>query len=795
MLKNNIKISFRNLLKNRMLTVVNFIGLTVGLAAMLCLAFIVHAYYSADDAIGEKEELVYLKSMATAGHSHNATTYPLVEEIQKTCPEVEAGTSLVRWGTPWLTYNQIELQEDKALYVNTDFFKTFKLSLKYGDVTTALQNKYDVVLTDKVSKKFFGDTNPVGKTMKINDTISLKVAGVLEPMSAYSSLQLGVVLTTKLIEDNASFREHANWSNSFTTTYLRLKPKADIQKLENEVFEILQQNYGEPELFSGIKAMPFTHFRADILPISQIIIKGCIATIIFVLLIVMVNLINLNSSSMYDRAQQLAVRKVLGSSKWSMIRQYGVENGILVLSSLTVSLLLFTLVLLPRINQMFSGRFGKISFSITNDATIIFYFIGLAFIITLAITVLPILRFISLPVSTAIKGKVDAAKKSFFARNAFITLQFTLAILFICTAVILNRQIDFMQNVPLGYTQDNIVAAKINLDYKNTDEAESKFAVIVNKLKSNPYVLGFATSQMVPSTYFNNYTEFITDESQNPVRFRYAKSDAHYLNALSIPLVHGRNFDDKLEASEGRSVIINAKAMKALGWNGIENKRLKYMSDKGEGYKVVGVMEDFHYRGVDSQIEPLIHFYNGKRKLEGNNYLTLNIVKGKEKEVMQSLESDFSQIASKRTFEYDYLSDKVSGQYNLLRGMLKMVNAVAFFTILISCMGMFGLISLIAKKRVKEIGIRKVLGAGVAKILILLSKEFIMLVVIASAIALPLTWWMMNSWLQTFATRIEVKVWMLALGGLLALLIVTATVSFRAFKSAIANPIKALRTE
>lgn len=795
MLHNYIIVSIRNLLKNKMLSTVNFLGLTIGLASVMSLAFTVYAYYYADAPIKYKENLVYLKTFTSTGHSFPATTYPLINEIKKTCPEVEVATNMFGWNAPWLSYKNIEIQEERTSYVHADFFKVFTLPLKYGDPKTALQNKYDVVLTDKVSKKFFGDGNPVGKTLISNDTISLTVAGVLESLSSYSSLQLGVLLNHSILEDDVNFKNNSGWNNSFVQNYIRLKPGSDIQKLEAKIKELVQLNYDNSLSVKSIKAVPYTQLRSDVVPIAKFIIIGCIATAIFVLLIIMVNLVNLNTSLIYDRTQQIAVRKVLGGSKRGIIKQFCIENSMIVMLSSLSALLLFLLILLPEINTIFGSNYGSISLSLSKDYPFLLYFLGLGILITILVSILPILRFISLPISTAIKGKVDVAKNNYFSRNAFITLQFALSILFICIAIILNYQIDFMQNTPVGYNQENIMVAKINLTYKDKVSAEKKFAAIIDKLNVNPYVLDFSTAEMTPTAYSRNYSDFHSKETGQQIRTRYANSDAHYLRTLDIPVIEGRDFDENLETQKGEAVIINKTAMKALGWDTIENRRLTYINDKGEGYKVVGVMQDFHYQGVEQPIEPLVHIYSGKRRLANNNYLNLKIVNGKEKEVLQALEKDFESISSRRSFEYEALSDKITAQYDLLRGMLKIINFVAFLTISISCMGMFGLISLITRKRIKEIGIRKVLGASIAKILILLSKEFLLLVAVAGCVAIPFAWWFMNTWLQTFAYRIDIQWWMLLLGGLIALMITILTVSYHSIKASLANPVKSLRTE
>ena len=379
--------------------------------------------------------------------------------------------------------------------------------------------------------------------------------------------------------------------------------------------------------------------------------------------------------------------------------------------------------------------------------------------------------------------------------SSFIILQFTIAILFICVAIILNSQIGFMKNADLGFKKENIIVGAIDLEYKNIESAESDFETLLNELEANPYVKSVSASEAIPSDYYFNYTTYYDPNTDTDVRMRRSHTDDGYLKTLEIPIAMGRDFDEALDNIEERRVIINQTAMKAMGWSSIEGKRLKFKNNSDPGYLVVGVMEDFHYQDLQNAVEPLVHFYRDRKNLSSHRYLSLRVEEGQEEAIGNSIRSKFTQIDSRRNYEQTYLSDKVSGQYRLIDGMLKTVNVVALLTIFISCLGMFGLISFMAKRRIKEIGIRKVLGAGVLKIVVLLSKDYIILVGIAALIAFPTAWFMMNAWLGSFAYSITMQWWMFALGGLIAVLITSFTLGIQAVKSASANPVKSLRTE
>lgn len=794
MLKNHLRLSLRNLWKNRLLSSLNLLGLSIGIASVLTLLFSVYAYYIADTNITDQENIYYFKTITTGGDAYRENPYPLMDIIVETSPQVIAGTHLHGWGNMWLGRGEKELQE-RTDYVDSEFFQVFSLPLKYGDSKTALENKYSIILTDRVSRKIFGEKNPVGEKLIGADSLNLTITGVFEPISPYSSFRLGVVLPNDILKDNPGFVSNMNWSNSFSPSYFRVRPGTNMTQLTSHVNQLVQQNYMDPTIIESLKAMPYSESRMDSIPVVKIIINGCIAAAFFVLLIVLVNLLNLNISTMFRRTKDITVRKILGGSKKNVITQFCLENGILVFTSIIISGGLFLGLLLPAMNNIFGADFGKINFSFENDYPVVLYAIGLGVLVTLIVGILPTLRFISVPISIGIKGKIDSVKANFLLRNSFIIVQFALAILFICIAIILNNQIGFMKSADLGFQRENVIVGSIDLEYKNLEMASSKFEGLIDELKASPYVKNISTSESIPSDYMFNYTTFHDANTGKDVRFRRSHTDEGYLKTLQIPIVSGRNFDENIDSSNDNSVIINRSAMEAFGWASIEGKRLKFKNHDSEGYQIVGVMEDFHYQDLQNAVEPLVHYYREKKNLAAHRYLSVRVTEGQEKSINKMIASAFDKIDSRRNYEQAYLSEKVNGQYRLIEGMLKTVNVVALLTIFISCLGMFGLISFMAKRRIKEIGIRKVLGAGVLKIVVLLSKDYIILVGIAALIAFPIAWYSMNAWLGSFAYSITIQWWMFALGGLIALLITAFTLSIQAIKSASANPINSLRTE
>lgn len=794
MFLNHLKISLRNLWKNKTLSLLNLIGLSIGVSSVLTLMFSVYAYYTANDPIPNEEQIVYLKTYLKDGASYREAPYPLLDQILESSADVMAGTHLHGWGNIWLELDGKDYQ-NRTDYADPEFFEVFDLPLKYGNSKTALKEKYSIVLTDKVSKQMFGDENPVGRTLVGADTLNLKITGVLEPISPYASFRLGVLLPNTILENNPSFIAQNDWGNSFSPVYFKLRPNSDRLKLQRQVEQVLRDNTYEAEAMEEVRIMSFADMRTDIIPVVDIIITSSIAASFFILLIILVNLLNLNTSTMLSRTKTLAVRKVLGSNKRGLIMQYIIENSILVFISIVLSLFLFITVNLPRLNNTFGPEFGRISFNVSEDYPILIGIIIVGVLATLMVSVLPSLRFVKIPVTLGIKGKVEQIRSNFLLRNSFIILQFTIAILGISIAVILNQQIRFMKNADLGFERNNTLVGSIDLDYKNLDAAKSKFSTLLNDLDSHPHVKSVATSESIPSDYYFNYSSFYDVEHDRDVRVRRSYADDSYFKTLEVPIVQGRDFDRNLDQPDEYPVIINEAALKAFGWTTIEGRRLKYKGGEGKGLPIVGVIKDYHYQDLQSSIEPLVHIYRDRENLARHRFLTVKVDEGYEADIETFITTAFNGISSRKDYAQSRLVDKVSGQYLLIEGILKTVNITALLAIFISCLGLFGLISFTAKRKVKEIGIRKVLGASVSGIVVLLSKNYIILVGIAALIAFPIAWYAMSSWLDKFAYSISIQWWMFGLAGGIALVITAFTLGIRAVRSATVNPVNSLKTE
>ena len=794
MFKNYFKTAWRQLAKNRLFSAVNIIGLSTGLASIMALSLLIYQYVTTNDNLKGMSQMYYLKTSSPDGGQSTKTTYPLLGEIVKTCPQVKAATHIQSWNWPWLKYGNKEFQET-ADFVDTDYFKVFQFPFKYGDPATALKDKFSIVLSEETAQKFFGGINPVGKTITADDTMQLTVTGVLEHVPSNCTINPNILLPTAILESNPDFKQGANWYNTFASDYLRLQKNADMKKLDAQIAAIVKLNYAPEQKGNKVFAVPFSKILQEQSSLIGVIIKGAIGAGIFILLIILVNLINLNAAGMYARSKEVAVRQMIGGSRKNIITQFCFENGLVVLISVLFAWLLFSLLLLPAINNMLKDKWGVIETGIFKDYPLIILFAGIGILFTIIAASMPALKLATVKVTEAVKGKITSNNyKGSAVRNIFITLQFVLAIMLICVAIIFNRQMSYMKSSALGFNKDNVAVVNLGLAFRDKKSAVARFESILNDLKNNPHVKAVSTNGVVPTAYDQNYNSYIDPSTNKEVSLRQEPADAGFVPTYKIKIIEGKNFNDDLAASEKNSVIINRSAMDAFGWKDAVGKQIKSKGEEGTTYNVIGVMENFHYQDLQNNIEPLIQWYGGKANLE-NRYLSVRTDAGYIKPVMNQLEKAFKSMPSRRDFSYELIADKVDQQYALLDGILKVTNYIALLTILIAAMGMFGLISLFAKQRVKEIGIRKVLGASVGGIVRLLSKDFLLLVGAAILVATPVAWYVMNNWLQDFAYRINISWWMFFAAGIISILIALITISFQAIKAAVANPVESLRSE
>lgn len=793
MIKTAFKAAVRRLFKHKLFSLINVIGLSTGLASIMALVFLGYQYFTANKQLKDVGQLYYLKVTDSNGRSYMETPYPLLGEIVKSCPEVDAATHIQQWYYPWLKYGDREFQETTE-FADTGYFRVFPFPFKYGNPASALKEKYSVVLSEEIANKIFGEVNPVGRILRADDSISLTVTGVLAHIPTNSSVRPSILLTTALLEDAPGFKSMAGWYNSFTVNYIRLRHAADPASLDGKIAAIIKQDFA-PELKSQqIHSVPFSQINQEDDVMTGTIVKGALGAGVLILLIMLINLINLNLAITHERTREVALRQVMGSGKGGIIWQFCLENGLMVVFSLLLAWILFSLALLPWMNAMVGDRFGMIEIHGKEKYPVFIGLLLLGMLITAIASSFPAWKLARIRVRDGLLSTpaIGSYKKN-IGRSTLILAQFTLAIMLISVALAFQKQMAFMKASPLGFHKDNVAVVNLDLSYQDPKAAASYFPSILNRLTANPHVLGVSTSRMVPTAYREDYNDYEDPAGGKKVHLRQASIDAGYLPTYGIQLLQGRNFNDALAATESGSVIVNEAAVRAFGWKDPIGKRIKAGGEEGF-YTVIGVTSDFHYESLRNKVQPLAQLYGGKSSLD-NRYLSVHTEDGYMPAVMQTLKKSFERMPSRRPFSYTLMADKLDVQYSFLDGLLKTVYYVALLTVIIAGMGLFGLAAIFAGQRTKEIGIRRVLGAGIADLLKLLSGNFILLVALAMIVSAPLAWYVLSRWLQYFAYRVSLTGWLFAEAGGLALLLAGIILGTQVIRAATNNPVSALRNE
>lgn len=793
MLKNYFKIAIRSLWKNRMFTGINLLGLSLGLASAGVLILFTQRGVTFDSFHKNNEQLYFVQTEGKDGR-YNQTVYPILDQLVKTFPEIETGTHVQGWNNVWINYKGKDIQGDTK-YVDTTFFDVFSFKLKYGNPQTALKRRESILLNQEVAKVLFGSKNPVGETVTVNDTLSFTVTGVLDPVPSNSSIQFEVLVPIANLEANKNFAENADWYNTFARVYLKVKKDTDIPKLEAKFPAFAKTHFSDEVKDRKIRVAPLTAYIHYENPGFKWLIYGSIAIAGFIILIISINLINLNTAISFTRAKEIAVRKVTGSTLKQILIQFWTESGIVLIASLFLSVLVGIFYLVPQFNEFRKERMQLI-ISWEQDYITILTLVGIITLIAAVAGTYPALYLNRLDIRDTIKGKLTNKPQSGgWRRGTLIVIQFVISFGLVIGAITVRKQIIFMREASLGFDKTGVVVVQADMQYKNEEAAMSQFKPILDDLNQDSRVKSVSTSGVVPTKYWSNYNAYLPEgATDKEIRVKHVGTGARYAETFGIKMLEGRDFSDELDKNQAyKHVVINESAMKALGWKSAVGKRLRQKSNP-EIYTVVGVMKDFHYQDLKEKIEPLLHWYEGPEGL--NSYVTIkfhNIIHAKQ--VLADLESKMKKIPAKKPFRYFYLTDEISRQYNHLDGIWKMLNFVTTLSVIIALAGIFGLITLAGNQRTKEVGIRKVLGASVAGIAVLLSRDFVVLVLISVAIGVPVGYGFMVNYLSSFEYHISVEWYIFALVGLSALLLTIMTVSIQSIRTAVMDPVKSLRAE
>ena len=789
MIKHYFKIAWRNLTLNKAFSGINIFGLAFGMAcALLIMLWVtdeknVDGFHKNGKQIYQVYERYYFDGKVEANYP---TQVLLAEELKKVVPEVKYAS-----GLEWNASNTFEVGEkiDKmdGCFAGEDFFQMFSYPLIHGTPQSALSTIDGIAISRKMAEHFFGTSDKaIGKTIRFENWIDLKVTAIFENLPANSTQQFDFLRSWLAFKkENSDWI--SNWGNTDPQTFIQLHETADPKAVEAKIKDFV---YNYTEKAKGFKVelalQPFTEKYLHSTFKNGQIVGGRIEYVrifsiiaIFILLIACINFMNLATARSAKRAKEVGIRKVIGAARFSLIRQFLGEAMLLTFISLFVSILM-VILLLPAFNDLT----GKQMALPINESFFWLRLVLLFILVSFIAGSYPSLFLSSLIPIKVLKGKLKFSWSAAFFRKSLVVFQFALSIIMIAGMIVIYRQLDYVQTKNLGYDRENLLYIPMEGDlgkkYNAFKEEVSKITAIksVSKIRQSP-------------TKISSHTGDIKWEGKDPnviASFVNTVVGYDFAKTMNLSFVEGRDFS-KEYGTDTAGFIINETALNKIGYEDPIGKSLWW--GKREG-KIIGVVKDFHFASMHQAIEPIIIALDDKRQW---GTMLVRIEKGKTREGLAGLEKIYKALNPKFPFTYKFSDLEFERLYKSEQVISRLVNYFAFLAIFISCLGLFGLATFTAEQRIKEIGVRKVLGATIPNIFSLMSTNFLRPVVIAMFIAFPVAWYMMNNWLQDFAYKIDIEWWMFAIAGLLTIVIALLTISYQSIRSAVSNPIKSLRTE
>ena len=786
MLKNYLKIAWRNLLRNKSFSLLNIVGLSIGLAVTALIVIWINFELGVDQYHANKDRIyeVYNKYPVDGElWTWNSTPKVMGPVIKKDYPEVEAVTRYF-YDTPFLFSKGDKRIKSTGTVVDPDFLKIFDFPLIEGTVETVLEGVNSVVVTETFAEKMFGSESAVGKTVKVDNADTFMVTGILKDLPSNTGFNFEFLMPWKYLEQKGWHDEY--WGNNSVGTYVMLKQGTDYDAFSEKISN-LRERYDKdsPDMVTFLYPWSRYWLRSEFENGEEVggrivIIRmfGFIAAII--LLIACINFMNLSTARSEKRAKEVGIRKTVGAKKRSLVVQFLGES---VLISFLAALLALVIVLIAL--QPFSTLIEK---PLTLDFTNPWFWlstIGIILFTGILAGSYPALYLSRFRPSKVLKGTFKKMDSPVTPRKVLVVFQFSVAIILITATIIVGQQLNKVQDRQSGYAKNNLIYSMMEGDI------EKNYELIKEELLASGVAASVTKTNSPVTQSQSNSMEFQWKgkrEDDRTLVYRFIADDA-VAKTMGLELLAGRDFDLDKYPTDSTAAILNETAVELMEF---EEPIGQTFRDNGTDWHVVGVIKDFVMRSPFQKTDPMAIM--GAKAWFGVVHIKFD--KGSDtSEALAETEAIFRKYNPEYPFEYEFVDQAYAKKFEDEKRIGQLVSLFTLFTIFISCLGLFGLASYMAENRIKEIGIRKVLGASVQNITTLLSKDFLKLVVIALAIAIPISWYFMSGWLEDFAYRITISWWTFALAGILALGIALITVSYQAIRAAVRNPVKSLRTE
>lgn len=786
MLKNYLKIAWRNLLKNKTFSLINILGLALGMACSLLIMLWVQDEIKMD-RFHENDARLYsvMENQLYSGtiNTFAATPGILAEHIVKDIPEIEKASQVLWEMTPVFRVGN-NFDNEKGRYVQGDFLSMFSFELKEGNAATALKRPDGVVISQKLADKYFKGQDAMGKAIRIDNKDDVVVTGILQEVSPFSSMKFDFLMSyDRWLKNNKWANE---WGNNGPRCAVLLSKNADINKVNAKIkgyiktknkdsnVDLFLINYGQSYLYSKWEAGKQNGGRIEYVRLFTIVA-------VFILIIACINFMNLATARSVKRAKEVGLRKVVGAYKSSLVGQFMGESLLITLLSLVVAIAIVVLLL-----PFFNALTEKQLYLDFLDPSMLLLLLALTIITGLIAGSYPAFFMSSLNPVTILKGALKFKPTATYFRQGLVVFQFGLSILLILSMIVVYRQIEFIQNKNLGFGRENLLYLP---DIENS--MNKNFASFKQVLENEPGVKAVACSQAGPLDYGSSTmgVNWPGKDTTQQLLFNVNPVGYDFVKTMDIKLLDGRDFSPAY-GTDTSNYLVNEAAAKKIGYKDPVGKELTMWGKKG---KIIGLMKDFHIGSLHVAIEPLIVGLQPKTETWG--VAMVRTEAGKTKQAIANIEKVFRQYNPGVPFKYYFADEEFGKLYKAEHVVSKLSNYFAFLAIFISCLGLFGLAAFTAEQRTKEIGVRKVLGASVTNLVGMLSADFLKLVTIAAVIAFPIAWYFLSGWLEKYAYRIEIEWWYFLVAGVAALLIALFTVSFQAIKAALMNPVKSLKSE
>jgi putative ABC transport system permease protein len=792
MFKNYFKTAWRNLIRNKAFSAINIAGLGLGIACSLLIMLWVQDERNVDNfhANGKSLFQVYERNYYDGKVE---AAYPtqglLADELKRVIPEVQYASATDYAAAPG-TSSTFEagdkINKMFGLFAGEDFFNMFSYPLLQGQASTALNTPNAIAISRNMAVQFFGSPDKaIGKTIRFENKTDLRITTVFEDIPSNSSIRFDFLRCwIDYVKENEWVH---NWGNTSPNTFVQLRDGSDPVKTETKIKDFIYRYQEKNNSFvTELALQPYTQrylyssFRNGNVEGGRIEYVWLFTLVaFFILLIACINFMNLATARASARAKEVGVRKVIGASRSILIRQFIGEAMLIAFFSVVVALVIASF-LLPAFNSL-TGK--QIALPVTQP----FFWVAVAALLAVTGFVsgsYPALFLSSLKPVKVLKGTMKFNWREVFFRKGLVVFQFSLSIILIVGMIVVYRQVNYIQSKNIGYNRENLLYVPIEGDLiKN-------YTVFKEAAEKNPGILAISKMRNSP-TVIEHHTGSISWEGKDPnltISFADAVVGYDFVKTMKLQVKEGRDFSRNF-STDSTAYLLNEEAVKRIGYDNPVGKSVTWGNHKGT---VIGVLKDFHFNSMHHAIEPLIV------RLDENwswGTILIRTKAGETQHVLAGLEKICKELNPKVPFTYRFSDKEFDNLYRSEQVISRLSDYFALLAIFISCLGLFGLATFTAGQRTKEIGVRKVLGASVAGIVQMLSKDFLKLVLFASVIAFPVAWWAMIKWLQNFAYRTDIGWWVFAAAGIIALLIALVTVSFQAIKAAVANPVKSLRTE